>query len=646
MAQDPSSTTLPTDGSSDELRLLRLLHGISQDFNSSLDFDELLPKVFNTVLSAVGAQGGSIWIAEGDVLRCRLALGAASQRLVGSEVPIGAGFVGDVARRQRSTIVTDAMQDPRFEARVDRSSTMVTTTVMAAPMVVKGETVGSIQVTNKVTGDRIFDERDREVLEGLAASAAIALRNAQLLQSEKRARNLALLLEISREITSTLDLDRVLHSVVNLATRALPFDRGAIGLYDAGRLDIRAIAGEEEVAPKAEPTRRLAARGTWALERGESFYLTDRARPISDGERAFVSAFGGDLAADDVGSGLYLPLIDEQGRLGVLVFEAAAAQFATETHRELAGVLANQTTVALRNAELYQQVPLAEMLGAIGRTRRSLLALPRRRRQAAVLGAVVLLAAITLIRWPLRVVAVDPVFRAGAHTPVRPLVEGSVERVLVREGEAVTRGDPLLELRTLELRGDREATAGALAVAERRAAAGAARGDAVEERLYRSQADAVTRELQLLDEQLAAATVRAPVAGLVLSPRPEDLVGRRPEAGETVLLIGRTDTLELEFGIRQRHLDRVRAGQEVRLRVDAHPQRTFNGRLTFVGPLPGETRSEPVFHARAAVANPGGELRPGMAAHARVLTADASFLGRVLRGPVRWARLLWWRIMP
>ena len=154
MADDLSAPPVHTEDVRDELERLRLLHAISQDFSSSLDFDELLPKVFDSVLSAVGAQGGSIWIAEGggDVLRCRLALGSASQKLVGTEMPVGTGFVGDVARKQRTTIVQDAMQDARVQQRIDRSSTMVTTTVMATPMIAKGVTVGAIQVANKVTG--------------------------------------------------------------------------------------------------------------------------------------------------------------------------------------------------------------------------------------------------------------------------------------------------------------------------------------------------------------------------------------------------------------------------------------------------------------------------------------------------------------
>ena len=99
-------------GLREEVGRLRLLRSIDQEFNSSLDLDELLPRVFHSVLSALRAAGGSLWIAEGEMLRCRLALGGAGDRLVGAQMPVGSGFVGDVASRPRTTIVARAMDDP------------------------------------------------------------------------------------------------------------------------------------------------------------------------------------------------------------------------------------------------------------------------------------------------------------------------------------------------------------------------------------------------------------------------------------------------------------------------------------------------------------------------------------------------------
>src|SRR3954451_12910862 len=449
-------TASPPDSTAElreEVERLRLLHSMSLEFSATLDFDELLPRIFERVLAVLGAEGGSIWIAEGDLLCCRLAQGGGGQKLVGARMPIGSGFVGDVAQRPRTTIVTRAVEDPRYQPQVD-SGEMLALTVMATAMVAGGATVGAIQVSNKLTGDGIFDERDRELLEGLAASAAASLRNAQLHSIEKRARDLALLLEISREITATLDLDRVLRSVVNLASRALDFDRGAVGLYQKGQCEIRAVAGQETVDPKDPALQDLIARAAWAAGHGAELYLTDRSAPTSDAERMFVSIFGADLERDDVSSGLYLPLRDEEGVLGVLVLEAAQPELASPVQLELAGILANQTAVALRNAQLYHQVPMVDALGALAAKKQALLALPRRKVQIGAGIALLVLAGLTLIRWPLRIAGEEPHFRPMGYAPVRALVDGVVERVLVREGSRVERGMPLAVLRATTLATD------------------------------------------------------------------------------------------------------------------------------------------------------------------------------------------------
>jgi multidrug efflux pump subunit AcrA (membrane-fusion protein) len=201
-----------------------------------------------------------------------------------------------------------------------------------------------------------------------------------------------------------------------------------------------------------------------------------------------------------------------------------------------------------------------------------------------------------------------------------------------------------VQLRDAELRAGWIAVAAEAAVAERSAATAAARGDPAEERLHRTRAAALRQELALLDEQVAATTIRTPVSGVVLTPRPEERVGDHVDAGELVLTLGRTDTLELQFGVRQRDIGRVAPGQPVRLRVDALPQRTFQGRVTFLGELPVDSGADVRFPVRAAVPNPDGLLKPGMAAHVRVLTASTSIAGRLLRGPARWVRLGWWRM--
>ena len=256
----------------------------------------------------------------------------------------------------------------------------------------------------------------------------------------------------------------------------------------------------------------------------------------------------------------------------------------------------------------------------------------------------VALALLTLIQWPMRVAGSDAAFRPMGFTPVRALVDGVVERVTAGEGSVVTRGAPVAYLRAVALRSDREAAAAEAAAAERLASLAASRGDAAEERLHRVRGEALRRELALLDEEVELTTVRAPITGVVLTPRTGELVGRSLEEGDLLLDVGRTDTLELEFGVEQREIGRVRRGQPVHLRVDALPHRTFVGAVASIAETPADTGGVVRYHVRAMVPNPDGALKPSMAAYVRVLTDPASAATRVLRGPARWARLTWWRI--
>jgi multidrug resistance efflux pump len=464
------------------------------------------------------------------------------------------------------------------------------------------------------------------------------------LHAADRSADLGLLVEMSREIVSTLDLDRVLRAAVNLAARAIAFDRGAVALYSGGRCDIRAIAGADEVDATDPSVQDLAARGAWAAGTGQAFYLSDRSEAASDAERIFLQVFGEDLAAARVQSGLYLPLGDEEGIVGILFFEATRVDFATSRQREMAAVLAAQATVAIRNAQLYKQVPLADTLGAVSQRWRALVAIPRRRRAAFAAGVVAAVAAVTLIRWPLRVVGLHPAFRQTAGMDARALVGGVIAQVFVKEGESVARGTPVAQLWDAQMRAQRDASLADADADDREAEQAASRSDPAHERMARLLGQSHRREAALVDDQLRFTMVRSPATGSVLTPRPEERVGARVEAGDPVIQIGRTDTLELDFSVGQEDITRVRPGQEVHLNADGLPEKTLKGRIVAVGSLPSDTTGNVAFPVRALVPNLAGAVRPGMGAEVRVLTDPTSLAGRLLRAPIRTVRLLWWRL--
>jgi len=616
LAATPPYGTTPAPVAADAL------HDATLELLTTEDAGAVAGKALAAAGRVLAIEGTSIWVPSGGRLHCRGAVGEHRERLSGVSVPL---------------------EELEHQLAHERDIAVV-----AAPIEVGDRTVAVLRVTRSVAPHGPFQAAERDTLRRLTAAAGAAIVTANRLSVSERAaaeaaRELGLISEMSREITSTLDLDRVLRTVVNLASKALKFDRGAIALYEHGVCDIRAVAGADGVDAKDTALQDLAVRAAWAAGVGESFYLSERTDPGSDAERTFVQIFGEDLERDGAMSGLYLPLKDEEGIVGILLFEADRSDFATPRERDLAAILANQSTVAVRNARLYRQVPLASTIGAISARKAAWLDLPAQRRRMYLGAAVVAIAALTLIRWPMRVSGADPSFRPLVRAEVRPILPGVIDRVFVREGMLVERGAPVAHLRDDERRAERDASLAAVAAAERAAAMAASRGDAAEERLQQLRVDVLRRDAELLEEQIRASVVRAPVRGVILTARPDERVGSHAAAGDLIAVVGRTDSLELEFGVGERDITRVEVGDEVRLRIAALPQRTFDGRVSSIGATSSDTGGAVSFPVRAVVANPDGLLRPGMAAHARVLTEPASALWRLARAPVRAARLAWWR---
>ena len=425
------------------------LHDATLDFLASDDAGEIAGKLLGAASNVVVADGTSIWIPVGGRVECRGAIGENRALLSGLSVE-ASNVAGPVEGEDDCAVAT-------------------------ASLVVDGRVTAHLRVTRSLTRHGGFGESELDALRRLTEAAGVAITSATRLAASQQAasesaRDLALITEMSREITSTLDLDRVLRSVVNLASRALTFDRGALALYENGVCDIRAVAGADGFDAKDPRLQDLAVRAAWAAGLGESFYLSERTDPGSDAERTFVQIFGGDLERDGAMSGLYIPLKDDEGIVGILLFEASRADFATERRRELAGILANQATVALRNARLYHQVPLADAIGAFSARKKAFFEIPQRRRLVYAAVALMAIAALTLIRWPLRVDGTDPVFRPVTRADVRPTLAGVIDRVFVREGMALERGAPVAHLRDDALRAQRDAALAAVAAAERTAA--------------------------------------------------------------------------------------------------------------------------------------------------------------------------------
>jgi hypothetical protein len=197
--------------------------------------------------------------------------------------------------------------------------------------------------------------------------------------------------------------------------------------------------------------------------------------------------------------------------------------------------------------------------------------------------------------------------------------------VSVRQVVATLR-DAELDLRV------REATT-ALVVAEQEAVAARARGDQSGAQVAHLQTRDSEQRLAILREQLERARVRAPVAGVVLTPRPEERVGEWLRSGEVFVVLGRTDRLWLESGWRNRTSSAYTPARPSGCGLPALPGYTFVGRVTRIAPQADSSTAsgEPTFVVRSELRNPQGLLRRGWRPRRR--SWDGAGTGRLRPAP-------------
>jgi len=128
---------------------------------------------------------------------------------------------------------------------------------------------------------------------------------------------------------------------------------------------------------------------------------------------------------------------------------------------------------------------------------------------------------------------------------------------------------------------------------------------------YRSLQAARAR-VDLARKSAADTVVRAPFSGIVA----ERLVGTGDyvSRGMKVATVVRIDPVRVELTVPEQYLSQVKAGQAVRLTVDAYPGETFNAKVRFVSPaLKADQRALTV---EAVAENADGRLKPGLFATA------------------------------
>ena len=629
------------------LERLTALYDIARIFNSTLELEDLCPIVTNKIRDILGAQACNLWLVaqDGETLEFAHQDGEDPTTDEDAEAAMGEGLVGVVARDGKGRLAADASREALLDPRRDAVEGFTITSAMAAPLLKDERVLGVVEVLNKVD-ETPFDDDDLFFLNSVGEQAGLAVHNAKLLEAERKVHELGALLTLSKEITSTLDLDHILTTLVHQAAEVLPFERCAIGLYDGAKFYLAAVSGEPEV-PGTPEMKRLRDILEWVGEETEAVSADHvdtewKSTPEKPDPRLIP------YLTERQMSGFYaMPLRDDQGTLGVIALESGEPEFLSESKLEMLEILTSQVTVAIRNARLYQNVPLIRVWRPVAETQQKWRAVSGGRRIELLTRAVAVAVLLVAVPWPLRVDGTAQVVPAQRRV-VTAESEGIVKQVFVHDGDFVAAGAPLAQLDDGEIRVRLETARAQVALAHHDLAEAQDRRDqgaAGRARLHMQVAQA---NVDLESERLAHARLVAPIAGQVVTPKVEEKVGRLVTRGESFCELVEPSQMAADIVFPETDEPLVLPGANVSLKVNALPTITFHGRVERLKAQTTSTEGEQFFQARAVFENTGGRLRDDMVGRAKVDSRGGWGGSRwrpvgyvLLRPPARW---LWRKI--
>ncbi len=187
----------------ERIAALTVLQDVARDLTSELDLDKLLRKILHSAVRVLNASAGSLllWDEATNELVFAVTDGGAGEALEGERMSADQGIAGWVFTHCQPDIVHDVRSNKRFYSGIDESLGYHTSSLIAVPMIAKGQGIGVLEVLNKKSGER-FGENDHHILYALAGQAAIAITNARLYQEirEEKDRIIALEEDVRKEL--------------------------------------------------------------------------------------------------------------------------------------------------------------------------------------------------------------------------------------------------------------------------------------------------------------------------------------------------------------------------------------------------------------------------------------------------------------
>jgi len=334
-------------GAPGSVQLDAFLLEVADVANATLDLDTLLRRIAELVRRVIKYEIFAILLLneKTQTLRVRFSIGYPKAIAESFSIPLGEGVTGQAALRREPVLVQDVRNAEHYIGAIPNVRSE-----LAIPLVIKNRVIGVLDIEAPETG--YFTEEQARLLMLIAARLAIGIENARLYtRVSKQAQTLALLNDISREITSILNLDQLLARIGEILRNIIDYQMYSVLLLD--------------------PTGKLLQH-RFSLRFGESVHIKHDV-PLDRGLVGYAARHKEPVLVPDVHkdpryistnpetrSELCVPLIYKDDVIGVLDLEHTRRGFFNEGHVRTITTLAAQIAIAIENARLYDRIAQQE----------------------------------------------------------------------------------------------------------------------------------------------------------------------------------------------------------------------------------------------------------------------------------------------
>jgi signal transduction histidine kinase len=233
---------------------------------------------------------------------------------------------------------------------IERRIWGATGSIVVVPLVHMGKVIGTVMALNQIE-QRMFSQRDVNLLMSLAAQAAAAIEAARLYQAEQERRQVAeTLVQAGRKLTSTLQLREVPGHILEQLQMVVPFERASLLLQEDDN-SLRIVA--QRGFPDDERARQLSI----LIREGDVYQqVVSAGRPVLIED---VSRSPGWSQVEWLPlnlSWMGVPLFAKERVIGMLSLTRGPANAFSQDDAVMASTFALQAAIALENANLYDEI--------------------------------------------------------------------------------------------------------------------------------------------------------------------------------------------------------------------------------------------------------------------------------------------------